>query len=220
MPNKSGDLLIIFTRYPEPGKVKTRLIPALGEAGAAELHRQMTIHTLRLAKQLARRHLMRIEVHFDGANEPRLRQSFGADFRYRGQGEGDLGERLRRAFWGAFQQGMNRVIIIGTDCPGISVDLIARAFNELQNCDLVLGPAQDGGYYLIGLRTAIPQLFAEIPWGTAEVLEKTLKAAAAQSLATVMLETLADIDRPEDLPLWEETKSRSEATRRRKNCAC
>jgi uncharacterized protein len=116
--------LIVFTRYPIPGKTKTRLIPALGAAGAADLHRQMTEHTLAQVRQL-RADGVAIEIHYAGATADReLAGWLGADLIYRSQGDGDLGERMALSIQTALQAGHDRVIIIGTDCPGLTSNWI------------------------------------------------------------------------------------------------
>jgi len=203
-PNPGREGLIIFTRYPEPGKTKTRLIPSLGPYGAAELHRRMTDHTLTLARQLQRYRPVSIEVCYEGGNRDLVKQWLGPDITYHRQGSGDLGKRMRRAFHEAFQAGLDRVVLVGTDIPSITDRILLRAFENLGHADLVLGPARDGGYYLIGLRQAFPQLFVGIPWGTHKVLERTRKVADDLTLSAVLLETLQDLDRPEDLHLWED----------------
>ena len=203
-----SDQLIIFTRYPEPGKTKTRLIPVLGPEGAADLHRRMVEHTMTWAGLLQSHSPVSVEVQYEGGDENLFRQWLGPDFSCRDQGMGDLGRRMARAIAEAFQAGRERVILVGTDCPGLTRVLVQSAFGELVSNDLVLGPANDGGYYLIGLRRVIPQLFNTIPWGTSEVLEKTLRIADKMQLRVFLLETLDDVDRPEDLPVWEQEKDR------------
>lgn len=203
MRKTTRESLIVFTRYPEPGKTKTRLIPVLGAEGAAELQRRMTLHTLTIAEQLMHCRPVSVEVHFEGANEGLMREMFGANVRHIPQCKGDLGERMLRSFRRAFRRGVRKTIIVGTDCPGISVKQIEQALDELEHGQLILGPANDGGYYLIGLRKAIPQLFRDIPWGTGEVLKRTLEIAEDKMLWTALLEPLGDVDRPEDLPIWE-----------------
>ena len=205
MRKRARDRLILFTRYPEPGKTKTRLISALGEEGAAELQQEMVLHTLRMAEHLARRRPISIEVHFEGGNKRRMAALFGTNIRYVRQCGSDLGERMLRSFRMAFRKGMKRVIIVGTDCPGITVEGMEQAFDALEHSPLVLGPAKDGGYYLIGMRKAIPPLFEDIPWGTGEVLTRTLEVTEDMDLPTTFLELLDDVDRPEDLHVWEAT---------------
>jgi uncharacterized protein len=196
--------LIVFTRYPVPGKTKTRLIPALGAAGAADLHRQMTESTLAQVRQL-RTDGVAIEIHYAGATADReLADWLGADLVYRSQGDGDLGERMALSIETALQAGHDRVIIIGTDCPGLTTDILQLAFEQLHDRDLVLGPAIDGGYYLIGLRRFMPELFVGISWGTSTVRQQTIEIATELGLSMGDLPLLADIDRPEDLPLWKQ----------------
>jgi len=195
--------LIIFTRYPEPGRTKTRLIPALGPEGAADLHRRMGEQTINWARELKSCSSIPVEVRYEGGNENLIRQWIGSDMPCFPQGNGDLGSRMTRAFHEAFAAGMNRVIIVGTDCPGLTAALLQRGFEALQFHDLVLGPAKDGGYYLIGLKRFTPRLFREIPWGTSEVLSKTLQFVHELKLRVFLLDPLDDVDRPEDLPIWE-----------------
>lgn len=202
--SESVPCLIVFTRYPIPGKTKTRLIPALGAAGAADLHRQMTEHTLAQVRQL-RADGVAIEIHYAGATAEReLADWLGADLVYRSQGDGDLGERMALSIETALQAGYDRVIIIGTDCPGLTADILQLAFEQLSDRDLVLGPAIDGGYYLIGLRRFMPELFVGISWGTSAVRQQTIEIAIELDLSMGNLPLLADIDRPEDLPIWKQ----------------
>jgi hypothetical protein len=196
------ECLIVFTRYPEPGKTKTRLIPVLGAEGAATLQRKMTENQLAEVKELQAFYSLSVEVHFAGGNEQLMQNWLGSNLIYRRQSEGDIGCRMASAFQASFAAGMNGVVIIGIDCPDLNAQLIAQAFQALCQHDLVLGPAQDGGYYLIGLRRLIPELFTGISWSTAEVLQQTLSIAQKLELAVALLPLLSDIDRPEDLSIW------------------
>lgn len=202
-PGREG--LIIFTRYPEPGKTKTRLIPSLGPDGAAGLHRRMTEHTLTVARQLRSYRPVSVEVRYEGGNKHLVEQWLGPDISSLPQGRGDLGRRMARAFREAFQAGMDRVVLVGTDIPGITARILLGAFENLSYNNMVLGPVRDGGYYLIGLRQAFPQLFADMPWGTGKVLKRTRQISDDLGLSVVLLETLEDVDRPEDLHLWKKT---------------
>jgi uncharacterized protein len=193
-------MLIIFTRYPTTGTVKTRLIPAVGAAGAARLHRQMTERTLDRARELPQRMPVSISVHFDGSNCQQMADWLGLDIVYQSQGEGDLGVRMNRSISSALEQGCDRVVLIGTDCPELTADILAQAFAELLERDLVLGAALDGGYYLIGMRQPQPELFIGVDWGTDRVLQQTIAIANRLNLSIGYVPTLADIDRPEDLP--------------------
>jgi hypothetical protein len=202
-PESIRERVIVFTRYPEPGKTKTRLIPVLGPEGAANLQRQMTEHTLARVRELARKRSVSIEVRYEGGSERLMGWWLGQDLSYCHQGSGGLGARLTRAFHDAFETGMERVVITGADCPGLTAEVIERAFAALRHSDVVLGPAYDGGYYLIGLRRPTPELFAGVSWGTGDVLKQTRQIIERLGLSSVLLEPLDDVDRPEDLPSWE-----------------
>lgn len=195
--------LILFTRYPEPGKTKTRLIPALGPERAARLHKHLTERTLTVARQLEQSRGVSIEIRWEGGSEDLFKRWLGGGLSFEHQGEGDLGARMARAVREAFDAGMRGVIVIGSDCPGLTVDVLEQAADSLRATDVVLGPAADGGYYLFGLSRELPSLFEEIPWGTAEVLLKTIRRASERGLRPVFLRSLGDIDRPEDLQLLE-----------------
>ncbi|MBW4422016.1 MAG: TIGR04282 family arsenosugar biosynthesis glycosyltransferase [Myxacorys californica WJT36-NPBG1] len=191
--------LIIFTRYPEPGKAKTRLIPALGDAGAADLHRQMAEHTVAQARKLQKQQTVLVEVQFTGGDLAQMQTWLGEDMQYRSQSAGDLGERLVQAFQAAFGQNATAVVVIGTDCPSLGEDILSAAFELLTTTDVVLGEATDGGYYLVGLQKLIPELFKNISWSTDIVFQQTLAIASQLKLTTALLPVLDDIDRPEDL---------------------
>lgn len=196
------DHLIIFTRYPEPGRTKTRLIPALGAEGAAELQRQLTEHTLRQVRALQQRRSLRVTCCFAGGDVAAMQGWLGSAWDYQPQAEGDLGDRLIAAMDHAFAAGATTVAFIGIDCPAIDAPLLDEAFHTLGTTEMVLGPADDGGYYLIGLRRPIPQLFQGIDWGTEVVRQQTEAIAQSLQLSYHRLKPLNDIDRPDDLPLW------------------
>ncbi|CCH67302.1 Glycosyltransferase [Richelia intracellularis HH01] len=195
--------LIIFTRYPEPGNTKTRLINTLGPEGAADLQRQMTEYTLAWAKKLVNTSYTSIEVRFNGGNLELMKAWLGDKLIYESQGEGDLGNNMGRSLFNAFQNNAQQVLLIGIDCPGLNADILTQAFDQLVNYDLIIGPAVDGGYYLLGLKRYIPELFINISWGTARVLQQTISTAQRLGLSQMQLQTLTDIDRPEDLLVWQ-----------------
>jgi uncharacterized protein len=199
--SRLNSTLIIFTRYPTPGKVKTRLIPAVGAEGAALLHRRMTGQVIDQSRTLQSDLPVKITVHFDGDNYQQMSDWLGTDLIYQPQGEGDVGERMARSFATACQQNCS-VVLIGTDCPELTTEILAQAFELLQSGrDLVLGSAVDGGYYLIGMRDYHPELFVDIDWSTDRVLSQTVTIADRLNLSIGYLPTLTDIDRPEDLPI-------------------
>jgi uncharacterized protein len=195
--------VIIFTRYPEPGKTKTRLITALGPDGAARLYRQMAEHTVGTARNLTRARNVSLEVRYEGASKDLMSSWLGHDLDYREQTGNDLGDRMWWAFQDAFDDGLTRVVVVGCDCPGINVDILDAALEQLANWDLVLGPANDGGYYLIGLRKPCQELFRSIAWGSDRVLDQTLGIARCRQLSVFFVSALNDVDRPEDLLKFE-----------------
>ncbi len=207
MPSPRPERLIVFTRFPEPGKTKTRLIPALGTAGAARLQRHMTEHIVAAISELSNRPGLTVEVRHEGGDTDLMRDWLGSHLIYRPQGTGNLGRRLVRAFGAAFLDAAEAAIIVGSDIPGISAAIIQQAFKALEENDLALGPANDGGYYLIGMPRTLTletcnRLFEGISWGTGEVLAQTLQIARDRGLRFTLLERLADVDRPADLPIW------------------
>jgi rSAM/selenodomain-associated transferase 2/rSAM/selenodomain-associated transferase 1 len=211
MPLISKERLIIFTRYPETGTTKTRLIPLLGAKGAAKLQRKMTEHTLSRMMGLTASGDLTIEIRYDGGNEELMKQWLGSEFEYVLQGDGDLGYRMQRAFEDAFKFGAAAVVIIGTDIPDLTAVDITKAFAVLKQKKMVLGPAKDGGYYLIGLQKnafspAVGDLFAGIKWGEHDVLKKTLNISKQLGLNYSLLKEMDDVDRPEDIFIWERSQ--------------
>jgi rSAM/selenodomain-associated transferase 2/rSAM/selenodomain-associated transferase 1 len=202
--------LIIFTRYPEPGTTKTRMIPELGAEGAADLQRRMTEHLMASLRALITRQFLAVEIRFEGGSERLMQNWLGPSFAYVRQGEGDIGERMQRALTDGFESGSSAVVIIGSDIPDISSAVIERAFEALEHNKLVLGPAGDGGYYLFGLQKAeenpaYPELFKDINWGSTRVLSQTIDAADQLGIGYTLLDSLDDVDLPEDLKVWNRT---------------
>lgn len=197
--------LIIFTRFPEPGKVKTRLIPALGADRAASLHKEMTSHAMTWAASLIRKKPVSLEVRYDGGTPEQMARWLGAEIATVSQGSGDLGAKMARAFQENLQGRGGRAVLIGTDCPQLTMFHVQEAFAALKNCDMVIGPSADGGYYLIGLRQVVPELFRSIRWGSNEVLQETLDRAREKNLSVRSLNVLNDVDLPSDLEIWEKT---------------
>ena len=181
-----------------PGEAKTRLIPALGAAGAAALHRRLVVHCLRAARDSR---LGPVELWCaPDTSDPFFRECerrHGAGLH--AQGEGDLGARMRRAFESALAHAA-RAIIVGSDIPALSARYLRDADRALRRGDdAVIGPAEDGGYALIGLSRCDPELFRDIPWGGPEVMAETRRRIAALAWRSSELRVLWDVDRPEDL---------------------
>lgn len=195
--------IIILTRYPRAGKVKTRLIPFLGGGRAAALHAYLAGLTLAAARELRRSREAGITLWYTGGTEEQMRTWVGGDVPLAEQRGRDLGERMAAAFRTAWAQGAERAVLAGTDCPALGAPLLAEALDHLRGCDMVIGPAHDGGYYLIGLRRQAAgktaALFSGMTWGAADTFSRTMEQAARAGLSTVTLRTLHDIDRPEDL---------------------
>jgi rSAM/selenodomain-associated transferase 1 len=190
--------VMVFARAPTPGEAKTRLIPALGQAGAAALHRRLVMHCLRAATN-SRVGPVELWCAPD-ASDPFFREcqrQLGVSLYP--QGEGDLGARMQRAFESALTRA-RRAILVGSDIPALSTQHLRDAERALVGGDdVVIGPAEDGGYVLIGLSRCDPELFRGIPWGGSEALAETRRRIAALGWRLIELPALWDVDRPEDL---------------------
>lgn len=202
--------LLIFTRWPEAGRAKTRLIPALGPEGAARMSGELTRHCLTYARRARERWPPRVEleVRFEGGHAEAMAAKFGDDVPYVPQGSGDLGERLLRSLRDAWDGGCRGALVIGTDCPGLTDEHLGQALDSLEQERAVLGPARDGGYTLLGLPAALPEsartaAFENIAWSTDAVADQTRAALTSHGIAFDELPTLDDVDRPEDLSAWE-----------------
>lgn len=193
--------LVVFLKAPRAGVVKTRLAGAIGAEQACLAYRELVEGLVRNLKGLED-----VELRFtpDDA-ESEIRQWREGNWRARPQGEGDLGGRLESAFASSFAEGAERVVVIGSDCPDVTRADIAAAWNALERHDLVLGPASDGGYWLIGLRCLHRELFEDIPWSRTTVLEETLGRARCAGLSVFLLRELSDVDTEED---WRRFQSR------------
>lgn len=185
--------LLVFAKYPEPGRVKTRLAQSVGAERATELYRTMAETVVE--QVLPTDHDYDMTLCFDPPErEKDFRQWLPHIMNWIPQTDGDLGQRLRSAFSDAFAQGRQRVIAIGTDCIHIDPPLLRHAFKGLTDHDVVIGPASDGGYYLIGLKADRPQLFEDISWSTEVVFQETIERAKSVGLSIKTLAVLSDID--------------------------
>ena len=187
----SKQLLIVFVKNSVLGKVKTRLAKDIGNQAAFEVYKILVSKTEQAIQYLP----IDKHIYFSDTIEE---TEWINDFKTIQQGN-DLGERMKNAFKGSFEKGYQHIVLIGSDLPDISEDLIQKAFGKLKTFDTVFGPAEDGGYYLVGMKQLHNNLFDNIPWSTSEVFEETMKALKSQSISVGLLEKLNDIDTFEDL---------------------
>lgn len=194
--------LILFARFPVAGKVKTRLIPALGPEGAAALHRRLVLRTLRTAHTLCHSQGIELEIRFAGDDVNEMQHWLGDGWLCRPQCEGDLGQRMASAFADSFCEGSPATVIIGSDCPSLTPEVLSSAFDSLKTNPVVFGPATDGGYYLVGLTRLVPEIFQGVAWGTETVLAQSLEKLVRLGIKPALLPPLDDLDRPEDVSAW------------------
>ncbi|MBI1310063.1 DUF2064 domain-containing protein [bacterium] len=189
-----------MTRIPKAGRVKTRLIPALGAEGAAKLHAALLANTLRLAERhSSQRSDVDVDVRFTGQNSESSDAGHCSKAVWLEQHEGDLGERMHGAISTAIDEGAQAVTVIGTDCPQLSTETLDRTWNLLEQHDVVLGPADDGGYYLLAVKQPDARLFERVTWGTGQVLGQTLDRCRELGKSVGLLPPLSDIDVAENL---------------------
>ncbi len=184
------------------------MIPLLGAAGAADLQRQMTTHMIDQIRPLAKRYHVQVSVWYEGGDEDRMVRWLGADWCFIPQISGDIGQRMAYALRQSAASGFDSVILIGADIPDLTTAILVDAFDRLQHDEMVFGPAEDGGYYLIGLQTKClgnvdPMIFSHIHWGHSSVLTETINRIEHSGLAYSLLPCLGDVDQPEDLYRWE-----------------
>lgn len=191
--------VIVFEKEPLPGKVKTRLAKDIGEKEAAKVYEQLITLTHNALKEVK----ADIFVFYDGNGSSKEHRD--CRYHYNAQLGNNLGERMLHAFREVFIKGYKKVLIIGTDCPGINKGILEESFCQLDQQDISLGPALDGGYYLIGMKKAHASLFQSIPWSTNKVFERTLEKLHGMNLTFSVLPTLRDIDDWDDLMAFENT---------------
>jgi rSAM/selenodomain-associated transferase 1 len=201
--------VVVMARWPAAGRCKRRLAITTGAAAAARVQQRLTAHTLATARLAADQAQAELLLAVDGLGPramARWGRALGADAAVL-QGRGSLGRRMQGQLQRRFQRGAQQVVLIGTDLPGLEVADLTAAFDHLQQSPLVLGPAADGGYWLIGLtrsgfERAGAALMAGMPWGGHSVLQATLEAAAARTLKPALLRQQHDLDRHPDLAPW------------------
>ena len=193
--------IVIFAKAPQPGSVKTRLIPALGAEGAASLARRLLAHVLReaLAADVGEVELCMSPACADPAWQG---VEITGAVHQTAQGDGDLGARMAHAVrrvTQALPSADNPVLLVGTDCPALTALLLRQAAQQLKHHNAVMLPAHDGGYVLLGLKSPCPELFEHMPWSTSAVAPETLRRMAALNMRVWQGPMLHDIDEPADL---------------------
>ncbi len=196
-------VILLFTKFPQPGHSKTRLIPALGPERAALLQKKMTEKIITTLSRLQTTYPHTFEIHYDGGSPAQMQSWLGESHLFKRQPDTSLGARIEVAIRPHLHTNM-AIIVIGADCPAISEDILQNALISLQEHEVVIGPTYDGGYYLIGVNSGIwPEtlhtLFQDIPWGTNTVYTQTLDRVKHLNLNCHILKKLHDIDTPEDL---------------------
>ncbi len=194
------EVLLVFQKNEVLGRVKTRLAAGLGEKQALDIYRKL------LDKTYFELNKVSVPIHTYYSEFIPEKPNHAAD-QFQIQVGQDLGERMKNAFAANFDFGAEKVVLIGTDCPTLQSQHLLQAFEVLNDSDLVLGPATDGGYYLIGMKRRADFLFEGITWSTADVLSQTLSLASQWGLRTTLLPELSDIDTQED---WERYVSQIE----------
>jgi len=193
--------LIVFGRYPVPGETKTRLIPLLGPAGAADIQKILMEKIVGEARRTAASKGCDLEVCFSSGSADKLETWLGPGVLFSPQVSGDLGQRMFAAFSRAFADGCCSALLMGTDVPDLTAAYLASALTALERNDLVIGPSRDGGYFLMGLKRPV-NLFEHIDWSTDRVLAQTLEQAKHLDLDVHLLDPLSDIDTPDDMQKW------------------
>ncbi len=187
------DAIIVFQKAPIEGNVKTRLGAVIGEKKAVEVYRYLLKHT----HSILSNYPVDIFVYFQGKADP----DFLPSEKYRAgiQKERDLGEKMQNAFSEVLGKGYQKVVIIGSDCLELNGDILDETFAALDFHDMVIGPAKDGGYYLMGMKDLYSSLFEEIPWSSPQVYSKTMQEVKKLKLNAHRLPKLADVDEYKDL---------------------
>lgn len=193
-------LLIIFAKNPEKGQVKTRLAETVGDEVALQIYRKLLGYTLSVVDSVDAEKQVWYSRFIPEENRGNTEE-----FTKKLQRGYDLGERMHNAFSNAFDDGYRKVVIIGSDCAELTSGLISESYQRLEENDLVIGPSEDGGYYLLGMNKFYGYLFDDIPWSTPEVLPRTLHLAEKSNLNIYLLPELNDVDNEKD---WLAAKDR------------
>ncbi len=198
----SEKYLIVFLRFPESGKVKMRLAQKLGNRLATEFYKICAENIFSICDKLSYNSVKTILFSSEKKNVEKILNWTKEQFQVEFQIGGSLGLRMQKAFQDVFNDNLGKAIIIGTDILDISEEIILKAFDSLDEYDIVLGPAKDGGYYLLGMNKKHNELFESIPWSSSETMKATINNIEKLKLKYKLLDTLGDIDTKEDLIDW------------------
>ncbi len=201
--------IIIFTRYPEPGKVKTRLADSIGENSSCLIHKILAERIFNECLLLNKNDFQAFVFYPKENSEEQIRDWIDRRFILHHQIGNTLGEKMKNAFDTVFSLGFKKIVITGTDIPDISKSLLSKCFLELEKNDLVIGPSNDGGYYLLGMNKFTHEVFDNIKWSTDSVFQKTIEIINENNLSFTTIEKLIDIDVKEDLLTWYETNKQN-----------
>ena len=188
--------LILFIKNPEKGKVKTRLAKTVGDDRALAIYKALLEHTRKLTLPVAASRFLFYSNEINSEDDWST-----TDFRKEVQSDGNLGDRMKAAFAKAFEA-HDRVLIIGSDCASLTTKIVEAGFTALDKSDFVMGPAMDGGYYLLGMNKYTPALFEAVPWSTETVGKITRDRIEAMGKSCSLLPELSDIDFEEDWEKW------------------
>lgn len=201
--------LLVFARHPELGRVKTRLAASVGPEAALAVYQELLAHTRAVI------HALPVHKTVWLAEQPGVEALASVpdpwpQYQQAVQPPGDLGAKMQTAFAAAFAAGATAAVIIGTDCPGLNSTILDEAYEALDTHSVVVGPAEDGGYYLLGMSNLYVEFFQDKTWSSATVLRDTLADVSQLGLTVAMLATLRDVDDLEDLQVWRAAEKQAE----------
>jgi hypothetical protein len=185
------DQLGMFAKYWEPGRVKTRLAAAIGDQAASSLYRRFVLTLVQRFAEVGRR---RVLAYTPAERRTEFESLAAEDWQLAAQAGGNLGERMQAYFANAFRSGATRVVLIGSDSPNLPLDYVNDAFQQLDDAPVVLGPADDGGYYLVGAAGSVPPIFAGIQWSSPQVWAQTLNRLRNADCPYGVLPVWYDVD--------------------------
>lgn len=202
MADDSPYYLVVMTKFPEPGKVKTRLAGELGEKGASDLHAALVDHLVK--NTLSKLDEINVEFHVAGGSVEQVDQWL-PEQKWKPQVGECLGEKMQNAIQSCFDQGAAKVAIMGTDAPAITPKLTRSLFESLDICDVAFTPALDGGYVMAAVKDVYKEMFEDITWSTETVLTESVTKLEQNGKSVFLQDPLSDVDTPADLQEVENT---------------